>query len=110
MLTITIILGIVGLLGQWLDGLTTWQGVKKFGPSIESNKSAFAQFFIKHPSTLLYLKTLMMGAALGAIAYVCYIYNPAAYPVVWLLSALCGALGYYDAYENNKTNSAKTLP
>lgn len=105
MFTITIILGIVGLLGQWLDGFTTWQGVKKFGPSIEGNKSAFVQFFIKRPSTLLYLKTLILAATLGAITYACYLYNPMAYPVVWLLSALCSAFGYYDAYENNKVNN-----
>lgn len=62
-LLIGILAAAIGTAGQAADGITTYIGVKKFGPSIEGNKSAFAQWMVNHPWTLPWLKPLGYATA-----------------------------------------------
>lgn len=62
-LLIGILAAAIGTASQAADGITTYIGVKKFGPTIEGDKSAFVQWMVRHPWTLPWLKPL--GFALG---------------------------------------------
>lgn len=94
----------IGTAAQWADGFTTWQGVKKFGPSIEGDTSWFAQFCVHHPSTLLYLKALIFGAAESAMIYVGPHTNEGGNVIAIVAGVISAALGFYDAYGNYKIN------
>lgn len=104
-LVASVIAAVNGTVAQWLDGFTTWQGVKKFGPSIESDKSFLAQWLVKHPSTLLYLKPLAFGAVEAAMIYAGPHTNNGGYVVAIIAGGLAAALGFYDAIGNLKINS-----
>jgi hypothetical protein len=97
----------IGTLGQWADGFTTYQGVKKFGPSIESNKSWFAQFLVAHPSTLLYLKPVLFAASEYALIWAGPYTNTGGFILALAFGAIAAAMGFDAAYGNYKVNSAK---
>jgi len=61
----------VGAAGQFADAYTTYQGVKKFGPSIEGDQNWLAQFIVNHFPWSMAIKPAGMvgiGALLIAIS------------------------------------------
>jgi hypothetical protein len=94
----------VAITAQWLDGFTTWQGIKKFGPSIEDDKSALAQWMVKHPSTLLYLKPAYFALTFSGLIHFGKMEGGTGYVLAIMLSVLGTALGADAAYGNYLTN------
>lgn len=108
MLVICIVACCVGLLGQWLDGYTTYQGVRKFGPSIEGDKSALTKWLIARPSRLLYAKPLFIVGVYAAIIISGYWANDflTALVCVTFLNVPAAVFGFMAASSNNKVNHA----
>jgi hypothetical protein len=95
----------VGVSGQFADGFTTYQGVKKFGLGIEGDKSAFAQWLIRAPWRLFVVKPAIFAAA----GIFLTLMGPATDGGGFFCAAIAGVaaaiLGWHDAIANARINA-----